>query len=72
MKTFDEIVNEPHNVDLSTMNTRKALVMAYNETLDPSVQAMIAALLTQRGCRHFDPACRDDHLTTLCDIVVFG
>lgn len=72
MKTFDEIVNTQHDVDLGAMNTRKALVIAYNATPEPSARAMIAALLTQRGCRHFDNACRDDHLTTLCDIVIFG
>jgi hypothetical protein len=52
-----------------------ALVSAVNILEDagyPNEAATLQAIIDQKGCEHFDPACEDGSLTSLIAIIVEG
>lgn len=53
------------------LETRDALVIAFNAVQNEGAKATIAWLLKQRGCEHFDES-EPDYLTDLCDLCMFG
>jgi hypothetical protein len=75
------MTNDKYSCDAHSYDCAHALSIAFacverDNVLTPDMKrntlSTLRAMLTQRDCKQFDPAIRDDMMTTLCDVIIFG